>query len=64
MTGPDSVDYSHERHEHPTPVEILIRTKVPSKWRFVDLETGDVWQWDELHGAFSRVAMLDPGVKA
>ncbi len=25
--------------------EITIKTHVPEKWRFVDLETGDIWQW-------------------
>ena len=25
--------------------KITIETKVPSKWRFVDLETGEVWAW-------------------
>lgn len=25
------------------PVQITINTRVPSKWRFVDLETGEVW---------------------
>jgi hypothetical protein len=24
--------------------ELVIRTRVPSKWRFLDLETGDIWQ--------------------
>jgi hypothetical protein len=28
-------------------VEIPIRTHKPDKWRFVDLETGDIWKWDE-----------------
>ena len=26
--------------------KITIETRVPSKWRFVDLETGDVWLWN------------------
>lgn len=40
-------DYEKERKAHTKSVEIKIDTKVPSKWRFVDLETGDVWWWDE-----------------
>lgn len=35
-------------------VEITIKTRVPSKWRFVDLETGDVWKWDELENKFKK----------
>jgi hypothetical protein len=27
-------------------IELTIRTHCPEKWRFVDLETGDVWQWN------------------
>lgn len=26
-------------------VEIHIRTRKPSKWRFCDLETGESWKW-------------------
>jgi hypothetical protein len=26
--------------------KLSINTRVPSKWRFVDLETGDIWKWD------------------
>lgn len=29
---------------------ITISTRVPSKWRFVDLETDQVWKWE--HGKF------------
>ena len=31
----------------PNPVVITIRTYKPDKWRFVDVETGDIWKWDE-----------------
>lgn len=24
---------------------ICLNTRVPSKWRFADVETGEVWQW-------------------
>lgn len=26
--------------------KLSINTRVSSKWRFVDLETGDIWKWD------------------
>lgn len=29
------------------PVAMTVRSRVPSKWRFVDLETGDAWRWDD-----------------
>ncbi len=28
------------------PVPITIQTRVPEKWRLIDLETGDVWRYD------------------
>jgi len=31
-------------------VKIGIETRVPSKWRFVDQETGDIWKWDDKLG--------------
>lgn len=31
-------------------VKIDITTRVPSKWRFVDQETGDIWKWDDEKG--------------
>jgi hypothetical protein len=33
--------------EHKDLVSITISTHVPSKWLFVDRETGDVWKWVE-----------------
>jgi hypothetical protein len=39
-------DYAAERASHAEPVNLVITTKVPSKWRFVDLETGDIWRAD------------------
>lgn len=27
-------------------VTISINTHVPSKWRFTDLETGEIWRWE------------------
>jgi len=38
-------EYETERRTSTGPVDITIRTHVPDKWRFVDLETGDVWKW-------------------
>lgn len=31
--------------EYIHPVDITISTKCPQKWRFVDLETGEVYEW-------------------
>ena len=49
--------YDREREAHKATVQISIRTKAPSKWRFVDLETGDVWRWDEYNGTYQHVAL-------
>jgi len=46
------LEYKEERESHSKPVKIEINSKVPSKWRFVDLETGDIWKWDEVKGTF------------
>lgn len=42
-------------HENGDENEIKIKTKVPSKWLFVDRETGHVWRWDEKKERFSSV---------
>jgi hypothetical protein len=48
-------DYRTQRVLSTGPVELTIRTRVPSKWRFVDLETGDVWKANpDRPGAFTR----------
>jgi hypothetical protein len=39
-------DYRAERDAHPQPINLVITTRAPSKWRFVDLETNDIWQSD------------------
>lgn len=42
--------------------EITINTHVPSKWRFVDLETGDVWEFDKdkpRGSQFRRASWMD-----
>jgi hypothetical protein len=36
--------WERERQACATPVKLTIETRVPSKWRFVDLETGAVWE--------------------
>lgn len=28
-------------------VTFSINTRVPSKWRLLDLETGDIWRWED-----------------
>ena len=38
--------FEKEREANREIVVISINTRVPSKWRFVDLETGDVWKWN------------------
>lgn len=54
-------DWQTEREAHLELVRIVIETRVPSKWRFVDLETGDVWRWDELLGRFQRAKLAKEG---
>lgn len=44
--------WEKERQAHKKPVDMTISSRVPSKWRFVDLETGDIWKWDEKKGRF------------
>lgn len=46
-------DIRRERRRSKTSTRITIETKVPSKWRFHDLETGDVWKWT--NGKFTAV---------
>ena len=38
------------------PISITIHTKVPGKWRFVDLETGDIWRWDNAKKSLVRAS--------
>ena len=45
--------YELERQSHNEPISIKISTKVPSKWRFCDLETNKVYKWDELKKDFT-----------
>jgi hypothetical protein len=45
------------RAAFPEPVDITIRTRVPSKWRFVDQETGEVWRWDYDQRTFVRATV-------
>lgn len=46
--------YDNEREDNQTPVQMTIKSRVPSKWRFADLETGDVWRFDAATGRFRR----------
>lgn len=50
--------YDNERQDNPRPLPITLNTRVPSKWRFVDLETGEVWRWDQALGQFRQVRDL------
>lgn len=53
LSGPDTADViQQERAADRDMTVIAIETRVPSKWRFVDLETGDVWKWQD--GTFKR----------
>lgn len=45
-------EFAQERVRHPKPVPITINTRAPSKWRFVDLETGEVYAWNEDRGRY------------
>ena len=45
-------EYQREREQCVTPYTITIKTRVPSKWRFVDQETGEVWRWDPVDASF------------
>jgi hypothetical protein len=38
--------YEKERQAHPKPVSMTISSRAPSKWRFVDLETGHIWKYE------------------
>ena len=41
------MNFDEERLKHGINIEeITIRTHVPEKWRFIDLETGHIWKWD------------------
>lgn len=55
----DKAEYQKEREQYQEPVSITIRTRVPSKWLFVDQETGHIWRWDQLRETFTA-AMLPP----
>lgn len=59
MRGKKESKWERERRKTPcTRLEII--THVPSKWRFVDLETGDIWRWEKgryvgCNGKYSEV---------
>lgn len=52
----DQWDDERERNSD-SPVEMTIRSRVPSKWRFVDLETGDIWRYDQERGTFTAAEL-------
>lgn len=52
------MSYEEERKAHKEPVDMTISSKVPSKWRFVDMETGQVWKWDEERETFTAARDL------
>ena len=55
----DKVDipnqYEIERQNSKGVVSIVINTRVPSKWRLVDLETGDIWKWGGKSSKYVRM---------
>jgi hypothetical protein len=53
--------FDEERARHTEPVEMTIRSKCPSKWRFVDGETGEVWKWDEERGVMTFAGFAAQG---
>ena len=48
MKGRKENKWDRERRTTP-PTTMEIVSRVPSKWRFVDLETGDIWRWEKGH---------------
>lgn len=57
--------YDAERELNPKPVELTISTRAPSKWRFVDMETREVYVYGP-NGPFlfKRSATLSDAVHA
>lgn len=48
----------------PDPIDITIHTKKPGKWRFVDMETGEVYYYDVNKDiGFRRIGVIDQTVK-
>lgn len=56
--------YDNEREDNAQPIPITINTRVPSKWRFVDLETNEVWYWDPAREMFRRTPGVQMNVRA
>jgi hypothetical protein len=50
--------WGQERERNPEPTAMTIESRVPTKWRFVDLETLDVWRWDAEEKRFRREGLL------
>jgi len=50
--------WGEERERNIGPTDMTISSRVPTKWRFVDLETLDVWRWDAEEKRFRRDGLL------
>lgn len=50
-------DWRAERAANGPVVELVVRTRVPSKWLLVDRETGERWEWRE--GTWKRSAVTE-----
>lgn len=50
--------YAQERKRNPEPIAMKIESRVPSKWRFIDLETMDVWRWDVESNRYRREGIM------
>lgn len=60
-------EFDKERKSNETRIDLTIRTKVPSKWRLIDLETGEIYKYGPSdRGQFTRLdfdeAMIEFGV--
>lgn len=40
--------------EYDNNIPVTINSRCPSKWRFVDLETGELWKWDDDANKFTK----------
>lgn len=47
----DQIREAHQLSGAPL-VKMTIETRVPDKWRFVDMETGEIFMYDEEAGNF------------
>lgn len=49
-----SADFAKQRKSATSATDLVIHTKVPSKWRLVDLETGQVYKYLPFKGKDGR----------